>query len=75
MKIELDTETDFTMSKLVGHLNKVIKTKISGEPFTVQDVQGYIRKGFPSRYGNYKIKQIDLKEEIGVRIFRFTKQK
>ena len=53
---EFDAKSTFTLVSLMGHLTDIVKLKESGEPFTPQDVQAYISRGYLPKYmGDWKI--------------------
>jgi len=61
---------DFSHNRFVDFLNETFICKKSGEAFTVQDVEYYIRKGkLPKYLGGNKIIAIKSKK-IGMRLFR-----
>ena len=48
-----------TLVGIRNWLNEEFKIKKSGQIFKIEDVQGYIRRGYIPRYlGNYKIEKI-----------------
>lgn len=71
MKIELDTETDFTPAALRDYLNNRFKNKATGKKFTMQDIQQYVLRGIipPSYGGGFKVEVIE-SDEIGIKILR-----
>lgn len=67
---KLNPETDFTPIQLREWLNRKFSTKISGRPFTNQDVYCYARRGYlPKEYTGAEIKFVE-NNEIGVKILR-----
>ena len=61
---------DFTTSALVKFLNQKHGVKKGGNPFTLGDVQQYLRRGFlPKPYGHHPIKYIK-DDKIGIRLIR-----
>ncbi len=49
-------ESNLTMTGILNYLIKAHQIKRSGKPFTLQDVQGYIRReALPKNYGGYRI--------------------
>lgn len=61
---------DFTTSALVDFLNEKYGGKKTGKPFTIGDIQQYIRRGFlPKSYGNCEIEVVE-NEQIGVKVIR-----
>jgi hypothetical protein len=58
--------TDVNFSELVKWLNEKFKWKKSGYPFTISDVQGYIKRGhLPSYIGGHQI-TVDKQKVRGV---------
>lgn len=69
-KLILTAYQDFSTSKLVSYLNDKHEGKRTGTPFTMNDIQQYIRRGkLPVRIGNHPIEVIE-NEEIGVKVIR-----
>jgi len=61
---------DFTLTQLTNFLNEKFGKKKSGVPFTVSDVQGYIRRGYlPPYLGGNEIMPLDLRF-AGVKVYR-----
>lgn len=74
-KLVINEETDFTTTALVDHLNKTYSHKKSGSPFTLGDIQQYLRRGFlPKKYGHHPIERVE-NEKVGIKLIRvdFTK--
>lgn len=66
----LNEETDFTPVSLREFLNDNFRVKLSGKPFTAQDIQSYENKGkLPATYGGCAI-EIIKNSPIGIKIFR-----
>ena len=63
-------DMDFTSSKLVEFLNTKYGHKKTEKPFTLGDVQQYIRRGFlPRNYGFHPIERVE-SNEIGIKLIR-----
>lgn len=68
--VQLSSDTDFTLASLRDYLNQRFGTKDSGNPFTIQDIQGYeAKRHIPDAYGGYDIEVLEHKE-IGIKLLR-----
>jgi hypothetical protein len=69
-KVQLNTDTDFTLASLRDYLNERFGQKSSGKPFTIQDIQGYeAKRHIPDAYGGYEVQVLE-NEEIGIKLLR-----
>lgn len=56
----------YTLTGLLEFCKENFGEKQGGKPFTISDIQGYVRRGsFPQYLGGYVIKQVDA-EGIGI---------
>lgn len=69
-EITVNSSTDFTTSKLVDYLNDKYESKKTGEPFTLGDIQQYLRRGYlPKNYGHHPIQRIE-DDNTGLKFIR-----
>lgn len=67
---QFNEKTDFTTSALVDYLNEKYEKKKTGKPFTLGDIQQYLRRGFlPKNYGYHPIERVQNKK-IGLKLIR-----
>ena len=68
--VKLNSKTDYTPSQLKAYLNKKYGGKLTGKPFTNQDVFMYTKRGYlPPVYSGAKIEVIN-SEGISIKILR-----
>jgi hypothetical protein len=69
-KVVLDQHDTFTTAKLVEYLNENYTSKKTGEPFTSNDIQQYIRrKKLPAYVGGHPLSVIS-DDEIGLKLLK-----
>lgn len=67
-KVTLDYGKDFTTVALVKFLNEKYGQKKTGKPFTLSDIQQYLRRGhLPRPYGFHPI-TLTYIQEIGINV-------
>jgi hypothetical protein len=68
--VKLNSKTDYTPTQLKAYLNKKYGGKITGKPFTNQDIFMYTKRGYlPPIYSGTKIEVMQT-NGIGIRILR-----
>jgi len=69
-RIILNEDSDFTTSALVEFLNNKYGGKKTGKPFTLGDIQQYLRRGhLPKPYGHHPISRIN-SDKVGIKLIR-----
>ena len=72
----MEMQEKYSLVGIVDFLNEKYKTKQTGEPFNVQDVQGYIQRGkFPDYLGGTQIEEVDVQIRGGNKAYYLLPKK